>query len=69
MSKNEKRVNRMCETLEFYTHTKGEAYVDETDVSDILTDLMHWCAFEGIDIDDHINMARIHYAAEIGGEE
>jgi hypothetical protein len=41
----------------------------ESFISDLLADLMHFCAFEGIDFAQRISMAEMHYEAEKDGSE
>lgn len=40
------------------------AYDPEFVVRDLLTDLMHWCAAEGIEYDEEVAVAGQHFIAE-----
>ncbi len=70
---NEDRTNRVTDTLGFYKHTAlGESGpITEDEVTDILTDLRHYCQRESIDFEEAITMSAIHFEAEIleGGED
>ena len=37
---------------------------DESDVTDLITDLLHYCRIEGADFDDHLRIARNHFNDE-----
>lgn len=40
---------------------------DQTILTDLLGDLMHWCDRAGIDFNARVDMARLHYDEETNG--
>jgi hypothetical protein len=55
---NEQRVERARQAFYAYDDNRG------TNVTDLLTDLMHYCQTYCIDFDQHLQTARMHYEEE-----
>ena len=67
---NKDRSARIDKLLEYYaTECKGDAYADESDAQDIITDIMHWCHSEGWNFDEYLETARMNFDAEIEEEK
>lgn len=49
----------------FSETTYGE---DTEAVTDILADIMHYCALDGVNFEDVLETARGHFESEVGGE-
>lgn len=66
MPSNEERVNRITGTLDFYKRKMlGEGGpVTEDEVTDLLTDLRHYCQREAIDFEAALTMSAMHFEAE-----
>jgi hypothetical protein len=67
---NGERCNRIeCLMLTYRKFlTDGPPEPEETDLADLLTDCMHWAEREGLDFDEELKTARMHYNAEKGEE-
>jgi len=63
---NEDRAARIEMVRKVYQGMTGEDYgLDrEAFVTDLLADLQHWCAGEGLDFNTRLEMARVHYEEE-----
>jgi len=63
---NEERANRIVSVMNEYCQVlEGRVFNDDDgDITDLLTDLMHFCEQKGIDFATCLRMARTHYAAE-----
>lgn len=62
---NEERAARIDNLMEYYaTECKGDAFADESDVQDIMTDIMHWCQKEEQDFEEMLRIARNNFEAE-----
>lgn len=42
---------------------------DQTKLTDLLADALHWCGVKGIDFDDALRMAREHHADEMANPD
>lgn len=42
--------------------------VDDANITDLLTDLRHWCEANGVSFHDAVEMSSKHYEAERAGE-
>jgi hypothetical protein len=76
---NERRAQEGGAILVHYEETSGEAPyggisaeqltdLHEQNLADMLCDLGHWCDRNGVDMQDAIRRAKMHYDAETGGE-
>jgi hypothetical protein len=65
IEQNEERVARAREIVRAFNLQETE---QETNLSDLLSDLMHVCADEGWDFDAQIKQGRFHYEAESGDD-
>jgi hypothetical protein len=64
---NETRAERARAALRTYVGDNfDETYIDDTYVTDLLTDIMHLVGRE--EFDTSLGMAQIHYHAELKGE-
>lgn len=64
-TKNQKRIKRMRKAVEMYRDAVGDDFaLMGTVVTDMLTDLQHYCARYGIDFDEKLETSRQHYAVE-----
>jgi hypothetical protein len=61
---NEDRANRIASCIECYANTKGEVVDTDTDVRDMLTDIMHYCDIQGIVFDAELSIATDNYSFE-----
>jgi hypothetical protein len=61
------RISRIGGVLEHYAvECKGDACVEvETDVSDLLADIMHFCHQDELDFEDFLRTARMNFEAEV----
>jgi len=68
---NEIRGNRAEDTLGYYAATiKQEPHEPTRDnLTDLLTDLMHFCEVDRIDFEACLRMAEINFGAELGESE
>lgn len=67
---NEERAGRIDSVLEFYAvECKGDAYCDENDLADLITDAMHWCKSMGWKFEEYLETARMNFDAEIEEEK
>lgn len=60
-------VEQMDNTLFAYGEFKGIDYVEEgpdAAVSDLLTDLLHWCDANGVDFDERLSIAKHSHEEE-----
>lgn len=55
---NRDRAARLDEILPLYPEDQ------HTNAIDLLADLMHWCATNGVDFEDTLRVARTHFLAE-----
>ena len=60
---NGKRAARAHATLERYEQLQ-DGWPDNASVTDLLSDLMHWCHRDGTNFDEALKLARMHYRAE-----
>ncbi len=60
---NPDRVEAATAALEAHAASKGEV-VDEDNVGDLLADLMHYCAENGIDFATKLTVAEVHFNCE-----
>lgn len=58
------RAKRIGAVMMDYT---GEKHDDESNVVDVLTDILHFCAVHDKDFDDCLRIARDHFEAEVEG--
>lgn len=69
---NQDRINRIAPTLQAYCKAKNEVY-DELDtdceITDLMADLMHFCAKRGYDFLKCFRMAETHFEAETDEEK
>ena len=61
-----RRVERAA--LSLNAHTTAGTEPPETVITDMLSDLQHYCEFHGLDFDALQSMARIHYHEESSQE-
>jgi hypothetical protein len=67
---NQKRAERAESLIKKYDHSLDNlGEIDETLVSDVLADLMHYCRRNDIDIEETIEMAFLHFHEEVREEE
>lgn len=59
---NQERGKAARDTLDFYERDKGTDKLNR--VTDLLADLMHYCAQNGMTFDNELRKARDHFAAE-----
>jgi len=64
-SENAERAGRMEGLMMGMRQRNGADRDPETNVCDLLTDLMHYCDVYGVDFDGRLDMARVHYNEEI----
>ena len=66
MANNKQRIGRAAKSLAFYKseQLKEAGSVDEDTVTDLLTDLRHYCELFEIDIEAKFNRSCNHYLAE-----
>jgi hypothetical protein len=67
LTSNGVRAERAGAVLYAYWQAAGDTYdpVNETTLSDLLADLLHWANGEGISFDDALARGRMHYEAEL----
>ena len=65
IEQNEERVARAREIVRAFNPQETE---QETNLSDMLANLMHLCAAQGWDFDAQIKQGRFHYEAESGDD-
>ena len=65
IGQNEERVTRVREIVRAFNPEEIE---QETNLSDMLANLMHLCDAEGWDFDAQIEQGRFHYEAESGDD-
>jgi hypothetical protein len=65
IEQNEERVARVREIVRAFNPEEIE---QETNLSDMLANLMHLCDAEGWDFDAQIKQGRFHYEAESGDD-
>lgn len=69
-SANEERASRSALTVQYYCSISGNDGEPEQEiVTDLLTDLRHFCTGPGVDFDQASRMAQMHYEAEIDEED
>ena len=72
MTTNEQRAERAWKAATRYQQAaNGDSdgdIADET-ITDLLTDLMHFCDEQGIDFESCLRMANMHYEAEVAHED
>ena len=63
---NEERADRIGCVMQSYCLALEERDFnnDQDDITDLLTDLMHFCQLNEYDFEESLRMARIHYEAE-----
>lgn len=64
-----KKVGRFADLVDIYRERYDVGEDDETTLTDLMADLMHWCDSRGLEFALVENRAEIHYAAEVRGEE
>ena len=69
MPTNVERADRIYRLMLVYKQYKGDNEDYTTDVTDLLTDLMHYCDEMGIDFDRRMGFARAYYEAEYEEEQ
>jgi hypothetical protein len=64
---NEERANRIVGVMHEYCQTlEGREFDDdESDITDMLVDLMHFCGQKGFNFSDLLKMAEMHHEAEV----
>ena len=66
--RNAKRIKRMAEAVSLYRHVLGDEFATtETIITDMLTDLRHYCDRHHIDINQKLFQSAEHFRAEGGG--
>lgn len=69
-TKNSERASHAERTVRHYSRIPGYGAPDyEADVSDLLTDLRHFCARAGLDFDELYEASSRHYEAERKGQD
>lgn len=75
-SMNQKRVEWAEEAVNtFAERTWGQPFAGshpedrEAMIYDLLADIMHLCAVEALDVDELVEHARMHYMAELHGDD
>lgn len=67
---NAKRAARMETILDIYAQASGSGLPENTDASDNLTDmladLLHWCGQKGVEFEEALDRAYVHWANEGG---
>jgi len=63
---NADRADRAEQVVRHYSRTPGySGEVDhDADITDLLTDLQHFCASRELDFDDMVRRSKLHYEAE-----
>jgi hypothetical protein len=66
MTRNERRAERISQTLEFYADVARGDGVDnpEDDLRDLLADVMHYCRMWGLDFGDLLRWATMNFECE-----
>jgi len=63
-----KRIARIDETIKTYVserdYTTADFDVEDTDIIDLLTDLLHWSQANAVNLNNCLAMATIHYEEE-----
>ena len=68
---NEERAARIFPTMETYLdvlYGGSTGNIDETDIIDLLTDLMHWCKQHDEPFEEHLESAKGNFEAEVEEE-
>lgn len=66
---NQQRAEMAYRALNKFSVLTGvEGEEDETQISDLLSDLMHYADEQGVDFDDCIEVAKRHYDNEVKQE-
>lgn len=60
---NERRVRRVVELTDILDD-QYEVGEFDTNVTDVLADLLHYCKFYGVDFDNQLRIARTHFEEE-----
>ena len=63
MCDNDDRVRRFAALLPHYPED------DRTNLIDLIADAQHWCDRNGEDFDAVLRIARMHFEAEVDGDE
>lgn len=67
---NEERASRAALTMQYYSCVSGnDGEPEQETLTDLLTDLRHFCAQAGVDINQAFRLAEMHYEAEIDEED
>ncbi len=61
---NEDRADRAATACEAYSQTKGTDDDMESSIGDLMADLLHYCAQEGLDPERMRDRAWMHFEAE-----
>lgn len=62
---NDDRADRIPPTLQAYATARGDADDEESDLSDVLTDLMHYAKREGYDFPALLTTAEMNFTEEV----
>lgn len=63
MSNNDDRARRFAALLPHYPEDEC------TNLIDLIADAQHWCNQNGEDFDEVLRIARMHFEAEVNGDE
>lgn len=63
-----KKVGRFADLVDIYRERYDVGEDDETTLTDLTADLMHWCDSRGLEFALVADRAFMHYEAEIRGE-
>lgn len=68
MLTNEQRANFAQDVMVRFIDSVGDTGDDQTNLADLLGDLMHWADQYGCDFERALETSRFHYDAEISEE-
>ena len=66
---NKERANRGSDMIDEYRHTYEEWATDQEILTDILADLLHCTSQQTLNFEWCLEMARVHFKAEMTGED
>ncbi|MEE8262978.1 MAG: hypothetical protein V3R83_10990 [Gammaproteobacteria bacterium] len=63
---NNESAHSADQALEHYAMVTGSDEDWTSLIGDLLGDLMHFCAHKGLNFDEHLSTARVHFNTETG---